>query len=127
MAEKANQMFAWMEKLVAEQKSIVLGDIGRSQQKCAAKLIETQKILEENSTDILKFREDIETNIENIIQEMDTCPFNEILKQYMARLDEFSLYNKHISTLEFQTPSLAIDAEVQDALRQKFLPNLVQV
>ena len=119
--------FMLLEKSLNEEKNILLTMIDKSMQSSLATLDQFASRLGENAQEILKFQEDIQSNIDNIILEMHPEPFQEILTTYNARIDEFAHFTQGLRQRSVQIVTMKDFSNHIDFIKQQIFPNVVQV
>ncbi|EWS70961.1 S-antigen protein (macronuclear) [Tetrahymena thermophila SB210] len=112
--EKVQHFFFTLEKVLSQEKSNMIYSIQESLKMNINQVDAMVKQLQTYQEECDKLKEDIALNFTDIIEEMRNEPFNEILKMYTQKLNEFELYTKkscqsvhmEILTLDFVGASM---------------------
>ncbi|KAL4445231.1 hypothetical protein ABPG74_022044 [Tetrahymena malaccensis] len=112
--EKVQHFFYTLEKVLSQEKSNMIFSIQESLKMNINQVDAMVKQLQTYQEECDKLKEDIALNFTDIIEEMRNEPFNEILKMYSQKLNEFELYTKkscqsvhmEILTLDFVGASM---------------------
>ena len=62
--------------------------VNKNMQRSLGRIDQLKFTLIQNDCEIIKFKEDIELNVDSILNEMQHAPFEEILSTYTQRIEE---------------------------------------